>query len=309
LRRIVAILNPQADRGRTAQLAEALREMARGRLELALLQTVRRWEAVELVRDAARSGCDGVAAIGGDGTVHEVANGLMALPADDRPPLGVVAAGSGNDFAYALGITKDVARCLDTLCRGAVRAVDVGEVRTAIGGMRFCLNNVGMLLEGEVNLASHELTWPRGSGLYVRALLHKMLRRLPDANLALHIDGATLERNAALLSIANGPRSGGKFFLMPDAKVDDGQFDFLLAPRMNRLRLLWKVGRVLCGKPLGDRSLERGKFKKMMIHSSIPLAAHVDGEPWLRPDDGVREMTLEVMPGALNVICESIRYS
>jgi YegS/Rv2252/BmrU family lipid kinase len=279
--------------------------MARGRLELELMQTVRRWEAVELVRQAAQNGCDGVAAIGGDGTVHEVANGLMALPADVRPPLGVVPAGSGNDFAYALGITKELPRCLDDLCRGNVRPVDVGDVRTDAGDKRFCLNNVGLLLEGEINLASHELTWPRGSGLYVRALLQKLLRPLPDAQLELIVDGVEFQRDAALLSIANGPRSGGKFFLLPEAKIDDGCFDYLLAPRMNRARLLWKVASVLRGKPPGDRSIERGRFQKMWIRSSIPLAAHVDGEPWLRPGEGVREMTLKAMPSALNVICNS----
>jgi YegS/Rv2252/BmrU family lipid kinase len=276
--------------------------MARGRLELKLFQTVRRWEAVELVRQAAQCGCDGVAAIGGDGTVHEVGNGLMALPADERPPLGVVPAGSGNDFAYALGITKDLTRCFENLCHGNVRAVDVGDVRTDAGGRRFCLNNVGTLLEGEVNLASHELTWPRGSGLYIRALLQKLFRRLPNSHLALSIDGATIERNAALLSIANGPRSGGKFFILPDARVDDGRLDFLLAPRMNRLRLLWKVGRLLRGKPLRDRSIERGQFKEMLIRSSIPLAAHIDGEPWLRPQDGVFELNIKLLPRALNVL-------
>ena len=88
MRRLVAILNPHADRGRTARLAESLRDALGARFELRLLQTTERREAVRLAQDAASAGCDAVIAIGGDGTVHEVVNGLMSVtPADARPAI------------------------------------------------------------------------------------------------------------------------------------------------------------------------------------------------------------------------------
>jgi diacylglycerol kinase (ATP) len=303
LRRLVAILNPTADRGRTARLAESLRDALGARFELRLLQTTARGEAVKLAHDAASAGCDAVIAIGGDGTVHEVMNGLMRVtPAAQRPAMGILPAGSGNDVAYALGITKNLAEAAATIERGATRAVDIGNVQAVGGPSCHCINNIGTLLEGEINRESHRLTWPRGSGLYLRALMHTLLRPLPVDHVSLTFDGQTSSRVATILSIANGPRSGGKFQLMPDAQIDDGRFDYLLAGPISRLRLLWNVRHALAGRRLGGDWIERGRFSRLTLQADKPLVVHIDGEPWLALEDGVQQLRVHVMPKALAVL-------
>ncbi len=303
LRRLVAILNPQSDRGRTAPLAESLRDALGSRFELRLLQTTQRGEAIVLARDAGEQGCDAVVAIGGDGTVHEVVNGLMGMPSEARPALGIVPAGSGNDVAYALGIAKDLAATAAMIERGATRLVDVGSVDAEGGRSCYCINNIGLLLEGEINRTSHQLTWPRGSGLYLRAMVQTLMRRLPAAQLRMTVDGRELMRTATLLSIGNGPRSGGKFQLMPDATLDDGYFDYLLAPSVSRWKLLWKVRHALSGKKVEGDWIERGRFQQLTIHSDVALVAHIDGEPWLATTDEVRDLSIDVLPLALRVLC------
>jgi YegS/Rv2252/BmrU family lipid kinase len=304
LRRLVAILNPQADRGRTALLADSLRRALCGRLQLELWQTSSRGDAVELARRAALEAFEAVIAIGGDGTVHEIVNGLMTVAAAERPALGVVPAGSGNDVAYALGIDGDLDRTIARLQGGQTRRIDVGLARASDGQSRYCVNNVGALLEGDINLASHRLTWPRGAGLYLRAMLQTLLRRPPVAELQLFVDEDAQLHDAIMLSIANGPRSGGKFLLMPDARVDDGQFDYILATPVSRPRLLWKVRQAFTGRPLKAPWIEQGRFSLLTVRSDIPLAAHVDGEPWLAPEAGVHELTIEVLAGAIRVLCD-----
>jgi len=301
MRRLTAILNPQSDRGRTALLADALQQTLAGRVEVQLLRTTRRGEATELTEQAGATGCDGVVAIGGDGTVHEVANGLLAMPADVRPPLGVIPAGSGNDFAFALGIDKNQERNAELLARGATRAVDAALVETTSGRQRYSINNLGILLEGQINLASHELHWPRGSGLYLRAALQTLVRRPPLAKLQLTVDGVELTRESAILSISNGCRSGGRFYLTPSAQLDDGRFDYLLAPPASRLRLVWEIYKSLRRDRQQSAWIEQGEFSSMTIRSDIPLAAHVDGEPWLRPEEDERELKINVLPGVLQV--------
>jgi diacylglycerol kinase (ATP) len=303
LHRLVAILNPQADRGRTAQLAESLRSALGVRFDLQLSRTTERGEATGLAREAALQGCDAVVAIGGDGTVHEVMNGLMSVAADGRPKLAIVPAGSGNDIAFAIDITGDFQRSAEIIERGATRLVDIGEVRASAGRTCYCINNVGLLLEGEINRTSHRLTWPRGSGLYIRAMLQTLMRRPTAAELKLTIDGQELSRKATILSVANGPRSGGKFQLMPEAAIDDARFDYFLARPVNRLRLLWNVRRALAGKRLEGPWIEQGRFSQMAIHSDLALVAHVDGEPWIAPGDGVHVLEIEVLPQALAVLC------
>ena len=298
---LTAILNPNADRGRTAKLAEAFQRASVGRFELKLLKTTRRGEAVELAEQAAADSA-AVIVIGGDGTVHEVANGLMRVPADRRPQLGVIPAGSGNDFAHALSIPKDLQRNIEIIARGGTCAVDVGDVRTGSGLQRYCINNLGTLLEGQINRASHEYTWPRGAGLYLRAVLQTLLRPAQVAHLTLVRDGQPLQRDAVLLSLGNGPRSGGQFVMVPGACADDGRFNYILARPMNRLKLLWRARHALRGERIPDPRFEYGEFSTLTIRSDIPLIAHIDGEPWLALEDAVRELEVNVLPSALNVL-------
>jgi YegS/Rv2252/BmrU family lipid kinase len=305
VRRLVAILNPRADRGRTALLAASLREQLGDRFELTLLETQGRGDGKVQAAKCARDQCEAVLAIGGDGTVHEVANGLLTINAGRRPVMGILPAGSGNDVAFALGISKQLEPLIDSLATSSTRCIDVGLVRASDGRTCFLLNNMGLLLEGDINLASHRYHWPRGSGLYVRAMLAAMMRRLPAARLTLTIDGKTLDRTAMILSIANGPRSGGKFFLATDAAIDDGRMNYVLARPAGRLRVLRMAVDALRGSPPQARWIERGEFQRMSIESDVPVAAHVDGEPWLRPEDDIRQVSLELMPRALSVLCPS----
>lgn len=304
MRRLVAILNPKSDRGRTAALAASLRAALSNRFEVVLRETTRGGDGVTLAKAAAGERCDAVIAVGGDGTVHEVANGLMAVAAELRPAMGIIPAGSGNDVAFALRIGNDLRRCVAMIERSETRAVDVARVECASGRKCFAINNVGTLLEGAINLASHHYSWPRGSGLYVRAVLRTLMRSIPVASLRLNVDGVELNRSAIMLSIANGPRSGGKFVLMPEADPCDGQLNFVVAAPVGRWRLLWKASRAMQGAQLSDSWIERSAFQRLGICSSIPLVTHVDGEPWLRPEDDCRELSVQLEPGALQVICD-----
>lgn len=303
MRRVVAILNPTSDRGRTAALAASLRDALASRLEVVLRETTCSGQAAHLATEAGGEGCDAVIAIGGDGTVHETANGLMAIPADRRPAMGVIPAGSGNDVAYALGIGTDWQRTIQLIERGDARSVDLAQVRASGRGTCYAINNVGALLEGTINLLSHQYAWPRGSGLYVRAMLQTLMRPIPVAQLKLAIDGVQSQRPAIMLSIANGPRSGGRFLLAPEADPCDGRLNYVMAAPAGRLALLRKAATALWGGSPADCWIERGTFRHMHFRSSLPLAAHVDGEPWLRPQDGCTELAIEVVPGALRVIC------
>jgi diacylglycerol kinase family enzyme len=90
---------------------------------------------------------------------------------------------------------------------------------------------------------------------------------------------------------------------MPDARVDDGQFDFLLAPPISRLRLMWHVRHALAGRRLQGDWIERARFSRLSVLSSKPLVVHVDGEPWLAAGDRINGLRVDVAPKALTVLC------
>jgi diacylglycerol kinase (ATP) len=219
--------------------------------------------------------------------------------------MGIVPAGSGNDVAFAVGITKQLEETIQCFEAGVTRPIDVGLVRTSTAASCYLLNNMGLLLEGEINLASHQYHWPRGSGLYVRAMLAAMMRRLPAAKLKLTIDGTVVERTAMILSVANGPRSGGKFFLASDAAIDDGRMNYVLAAPAGRISVLMMAAAALRGQPPKAGWIERGAFYSLSVESDVPLAAHVDGEPWLHPDDNIRQVSIELLSKALKLLCSA----
>ncbi|MEM9657816.1 MAG: YegS/Rv2252/BmrU family lipid kinase, partial [Planctomycetota bacterium] len=246
---------------------------------------------------------EAVVAVGGDGTVHEVANGLLSLSSDRRPALAIVPAGSGNDFAYALRLSSDFDAAVDAIRKGRSRAIDVGEIRDDQGRTRYFVNNVGTLLEGEINIASHHISWPKGSGLYYRAALQRFIRRLAVAQVELEADGSKLAVKALTLSIGNGPRSGGRFLLAPHADVADGQLDYVLLEPTGRLALLRLLHRSRQGAHLDDGAVRTGRFASLQVRSDIPIAAHVDGEPWITLEQDVRCLDLRVLPAELQTIC------
>lgn len=299
---LVAILNPRADRGRNGARAAALQERLAAEGEVELRPTERPGDAVRLALEATRDGARTVLAIGGDGTVHETANGLLQTPADQRPRMGVLPSGSGNDFAHMLGVPSDLDACLAMLRRNHVRSVDAVRLALPDGQVRFCVNNIGLLLDGEINRASHQITWPRGPGLYYRAALETLLRRPQTVRLALDWDGRREELDAMVLSLGNGARSGGKFRLTPEALLDDGKMDYVLVEPMSRLRLLWLLHRAMQGDAAPRRGVRRGQFRSLALHASQPLTAHVDGELFLRSEQGVHDCRIDVLPGELAVV-------
>jgi diacylglycerol kinase family enzyme len=133
-------------------------------------------------------------------------------------------------------------------------------------------------------------------------MLQTLLRPLSSTTLELTLDGEQRRRDALLLSIANGPRSGGRFFLTENARIDDGRFNYVLARRVGRLRLLGMAMLSMRGRPPQANWIEQGQFSTMTLKAQTPLAAHVDGEPWLAPQDEVLEVAVKVLPGALQVL-------
>jgi YegS/Rv2252/BmrU family lipid kinase len=299
---LVAILNPRSDRGRTGARAAALQSRLAAEGEVELRPTEGPGDAVRLAIEAASAGARTVLAIGGDGTVHETANGLLQMPPDQRPRMGVFPSGSGNDFAHMLGVTTDLEACLAMLRSPHIRSVDAVRLTLPDGQLRYCVNNIGMLLDGEINRASHQISWPRGSGLYYRAALETLLRRPQTVRLALDWDGRREELDAIVLSLGNGARSGGKFRLTPHAALDDGKMDYVLVEPMSRLRLLWLLHGAMQGDAAPRRGVRRGQFRSLTLRASQPLTAHVDGELFLRSEQGIHDCQIDVLPGELAVV-------
>lgn len=289
----LVILNPRSNIGRAARLRKPLEKaLASGKGDLVLTQAPR--DAERLAQEAAASGRDVVVA-GGDGTITEAANGVLS---SGRPvTLGVVPAGSGNDYAYeTLRLPHDPLRALEIALHGAPHAMDVGQVNG-----RYFLNSLGVGLDANIAAAAEKLKkypFMRGQTLYWTASLRELIFHY---NLCPHLtvqydEQPSEHREFALAAVSIGPTYGGGFRINPDADPRDGLFDLctIWKPSLPRaLRLLPKVEK---GKHLKEREVARARVRHVVMEADRLIHAHLDGEIMLE-----RRFEARILPGALLV--------
>jgi YegS/Rv2252/BmrU family lipid kinase len=290
-----AIVNPTAGRGAAAKQWPAVRAvLAEHGARVQLAPTRGRGHALELAEEAARAGWPVIVAVGGDGTVHEVVNGLLRASAGGEAgaALGIVPVGSGNDFALLAGLPRDPAQAARRIASGEERRVDVGRV-----GDRWFTNGVGVGLDARVAVEANRSRRLRGMGIYLWALA-KVLRGFRPPVMRVEIDGEVIERPLTLVTVGNGGRHGGGFWICPDAKIDDGLLDVCACDGLSRLRILRFLPKVMRGTHVGESCVQMRTARRVRIASESPVAVHADGE--ILAEDA-RELEIEIEPGRLRL--------
>ncbi|MBM3124806.1 MAG: hypothetical protein FJZ87_06980, partial [Chloroflexi bacterium] len=223
-RKVKLILNPMADMGRAWKIANDLRPIARDfKGELSWSGTVYPTHAIELAKQAGEEGCDLVIALGGDGTAHEVMNGLMQLPEKNRPVMGVVPMGSGNDFAFSIGLTQPADRALAHALSGKnVQVVDIGVMTDENGRREYFDNTLGIGFDAVVTIRSHRLPIVKGFLMYLTAVIQTIILNHDPARVKVETDQGNWEDDLIMLTLCNGPREGGGFMLSPASMNTDG---------------------------------------------------------------------------------------
>jgi YegS/Rv2252/BmrU family lipid kinase len=286
--RVTYIANPRAGRGRT----DAFLTRHGGDIEERVLWTEAPGHGVELARQA-RAESDVVCAVGGDGTVHEVVNGLMPDPV----PFVVMPAGSGNDFAGMFPFPRTPAELDAVLTAGMGARIDVLEC-----GERYCVNSSGLGFEAAVTRESLSITRLRGLPLYLTAAMRALASfDCPPMTLEL-ADGEKIEGERLMVSVGNGVSAGGGFHLTPDALPDDGLIDLCVVARIGRARVLRLLPGAIKGRHTGAAPVTMRRTQSVTISAERPFHVHVDGE-YLGETRG--PMHFRVIPRCLPVLFRS----
>jgi diacylglycerol kinase (ATP) len=299
------ILNPTSGAGRGRRMAERiLVGLERRGIDADLVATTAPREAVRLGLEAARSRVDLIIAAGGDGTVHEVANGLLrALEQGvDGPVLGVLPVGTGNDFAKLVGPLKDLEGSLDVIADGEVRRYDACTAEWDETQQWF-INAGGTGIDVEV--VRQILRKRGGSSPAVLKYLSAVLRSLVSYEaipLRIRMDGQTIERDAMIVVAGNGRCVGGGFWVCPSAEPADGRFDICIVNEVSYLGAMNALPRIMLGRHEDHAKVEMYQAKEVVIEAvgSDPLFFQLDGELHEPPD--ARRLTLRIQPGALPVM-------
>jgi diacylglycerol kinase (ATP) len=293
------ILNPGANRGRTSSLTATLQGLCR---ELGSdAQVVETWgvpESRRAVQEAAGAGRRPIIACGGDGTIHAVASSLLDI--ECPVPLGIIAAGSGNDYAHrTLALPRALRPALATALFGRPERLDVARLND-----RWMINSFGTGIDANVawdvrDMVESGRARVSGTMLYTVSAVKQVLfhyRRIPTLEITL--DGRTWGTGRMLLTAAMiGPTAGGGFRLTPRANARDGQLDVLLARRMPQAKALFALPLAKAGRHGWLREVEMVHAREVGIRSARPVQAHMDCE--LISD---RSFDIRIMPGALPVM-------
>jgi diacylglycerol kinase family enzyme len=294
---VCVIFNPTAGRRRLADHLQRFRHLLGNGFEPRPTQSAGHAEA--LAFEAAQEGFGVVAAAGGDGTVHEVANGLLRA---NRPGvvLRVVPIGSANDYADSLELQQGCRRATNQNLK--VRRVDVGLAVGEDGRQRYFVNGLGLGFNGAVTMESRKIRHLRGVPLYSLALLRALCYQFYCPEMSVSIDGQ--ERKAPTLALTvNIGRREGNFVMAPDARLDDGLFDYLQAGRLKRWELLRFLPAIITGRlPTNHPQIWTGRCKEVRVRSQEPLIVHLDGEFFCLPKDGILTIDVRILPGALPVL-------
>ena len=284
--RCLVVVNPAACRGARAGIPPAIEStLRRHQIDFTLVRTARAGDATLLVA-AHATDFDSVLVCGGDGTLHEAVQALDL----DLQVVGIVPAGTGNDFAWMNGWPKSVDACIARLAERKVRRVDLG-----LWNERRFHNSIGLGFEGRVNYESHRIRRLRGPAVYLAAVARSLAQRTPWP-LRLDWDDGSWEGDVFLASVCIGKRVGGAFRLAPDARNDDGLFDLCFASGIGLVRLLALLPRTFRGSHLRSPHVQLQRMAHLRIEAPQGIPVHVDGE-FVALD--VRSLDLRCLPGAL----------
>jgi YegS/Rv2252/BmrU family lipid kinase len=291
LTRHLVILNPVAGRGRLRREWPRIAGRLRGAgVAFEVAETRAPGDAERIAASA--SGFDAVVAAGGDGTVHEVTNGLLRAGAGAA--LGVLPLGSGDDFAKMLPAGDPVER----IARGTPRLFDAGRI--VAGTTHFFANGMDIGFGAHAARNVRRVPWPlAGFGAYLGALAMTLVR-YPKLEVRLQLDGGdAFAQTTAMTAVMNGRAFGGSFHVCPGAKADDGELDLLIADGVGRLAILGIVPQIMRGAHAGHPRLRLARAKRVAIESAEPLLVEADGEIVF---EDARRLEVEVLPGALRVL-------
>lgn len=301
-RRIELIFNAHSDRGQAGQTAADLRGLFDELADVEWAATEYPNHAAEIAARAAADGFNTVAALGGDGTVHEVVNGLMKIAPAHRPALAVVPIGSGNDFAGGAGVLRPLPEAVQRLLTGEAKPLDIGLIRDEHGRVEYWDNVCGIGFDAAVNLQSRTIPLVHGFLMYLGATLKTIALNYDAPQMKLAWDDGAVDKPIIMLTVGNGPREGGGFQTTPEAKMDDGLLDFVTIDKVSRAMMLRLIPEVMNGTHARFRQVTIRRTTMLRLDADRPLPIHLDGEVFSRHEANVRHVEIEIVPGAIQLI-------
>ena len=294
------ILNPYSNRWNSkARWPEAEAALKAAGVEFELAVSEHKGHVIDLVEKATRDGFSPIIVTGGDGTIGDAVNGLArAAKSADEPlgPLGIMPTGSANDLVYNLGNPVDLTTAAKVIKGGKVRSIDLGKCNDS-----YFANNSAAGLEPYVTIKHEKIQNIKGIARYLLAAVQAIMDR-PVWQANIKWDGGEYNGPLTLVTVGNGPRTGGLFFMAPHADLADGKLTLAYGYRGTRLGMFMALPRAM--KPGQGSYVEMDGMNevhctRVSIHLDHPSPAHTDGELFPK---FVQDLEYSIQPGRLKIL-------
>ncbi len=283
------IVNPAASRGKCARVAEKVKDLcAIYKMDADFIYTDKPGDAINFA-EKAKNQFDCVVAVGGDGTINEVVNGLLG----GGSKLGIVPAGTGNDFVRAVNVPLKLEKAIDNLRAMKTKEIDIGRA-----GDRYFQNGLGIGFDAWVVQETLEVKKLRGTAIYLYAVLRTIYTYKPPV-VRISYNHIEREERLYMITAGNGTSLGGGFKLTPNAIVDDGLLDLNIVRNCNKWEIYRNLFAVFSGKHIHMPQVTTDRTKKIVIESEEGFAAHIDGELLSL---NLKSLNVELLPRAMEVV-------
>ncbi|MBN2282142.1 MAG: diacylglycerol kinase family lipid kinase [Candidatus Marinimicrobia bacterium] len=285
------IINPKAGKGKTARKIPILKEYL-GTLnghQFDLFYSEYSTHAIKLAESHVKE-YDAVIAMGGDGTINEVLNGVVGC----GRVMGIIPEGRGNDFARVINFHEDIKETIDKIIRFQTETIDVGKIDG-----RYFMNGVGIGFDGFVNQRNFNRKVIKGPSSYYLSLLECLVLWKP-MRMQITVDDREIPADAVFLTaIGNGKYCGGGLNLNPYAEINDGLLDLCVVNNISKTKIVRNLKRLKDGTVDSLDEVQIIKGKKIILTSRGKMPGHYDGELYFPESD---QINLEVVEKAIEII-------
>jgi len=273
-RKVKVILNPHGGPlNRQEKINQVEHSLKQAGLDYHLEVTHHPKHGTELARRATLIGWPTIVAVGGDGTVNEVINGVLADNSSQHSPqIGIIPTGTANDFANVLQLPQEINAACQRIVIGNTKKIDVGQVNG-----HYFVNNSAIGLEAVVTVTQNKIRWIHGIPRYVMAALKCIVGAKPW-DVRIDWPQGTYEGSIVLVSVGNSNRTGGVFYMTPKAVIDDGLIDFVYGMGMHRWQMVLLMPKLFWGSHIHHSLVVSKQTTSLKIKTNPPSPIQADGE-------------------------------
>jgi diacylglycerol kinase (ATP) len=295
------IVNPAAGAGKSGRLWPEIMGHFKGNgLKFDHHITEAPGHATELAKEAAKQGYEMVVAVGGDGTINEIVNGLYASGHLGKAALGIVSTGTGSDYVRTVGVSRNYKEACQAFLKPQIKAVDLGKLEYHKDGKpmeRLFVNFAGTGFDAEmVRRITHQYKYMGALLSYLAGALATLVT-YRNKEVLLKLDGEESLRKVCTVVMNNGRYGGGGMYTAPMAELDDGLFDIMIVGDISKPDFLASLPRLYKGTHITHRKVTMKRAKEIEITSKKNMALQADGELL-----GELPARVQVMPAALKII-------